>query len=143
MSAIPLGVSNETTLLVSEKFAISFLGNDSARVLATPWLIMHLEMTARNTAKPYLLDGEDTVGTHVNVAHLAATPIGMKARFRAEIIGVDGRKITFRVEAWDDRDKIAEGTHERAVINIAKFAERVQAKKVRLRRPSQRSAGKY
>jgi len=129
MSDIPLGVSGESTLQVSEKFAISFLGNEAARVLATPWLIMHLEITARDTVKPYLLDGEDTVGTQVNVSHLAATPIGATARFRAEILGVDGRKITFRVEAWDDRDKIAEGTHERAVINVAKFAQRVTAKR--------------
>ena len=130
MPGIPLGVCGESTLLVSEKYAISFLGNDSARVLATPWLIMHLEITARDTVKALLLDGEDTVGTQVNVAHLAATPIGMTARFRAEVIGVDGKRITFRVEAWDEKDKIAEGTHERAVINIEKFAARVQGKKL-------------
>ncbi len=129
MPNIPLGVCGESALLVSEKNAISFLGKESARVLATPWLIMQLEMTSRDTVKPHLLDGQDTVGTHVNVAHLAATPIGMRARFRAEIIAVNGRRITFRVEAWDDRDKIAEGTHERAVIDIAKFGERVEAKK--------------
>ena len=61
--------------------AISFLGREDARVLATPWLIMYLEMTSRDTVKSYLLDSEDTVGTQVNVEHLAATPIGMTARF--------------------------------------------------------------
>ncbi len=130
MPDIPVGASSESTLLVSERFAISFLGNDAARVLATPFLIMQLEITARDTAKPHLLDGQDTVGTQVNVSHLAATPIGMTARFRAEIIGVDGRRITFRVEAWDEKEKIAEGTHERAVIDIAKFAARVLAKRL-------------
>jgi fluoroacetyl-CoA thioesterase len=129
MPDIPLGTKGFLQAEVTEENAISFLGADDARVLATPWLIMYLEMTARNAVKTCLLDDEDTVGTQVNVRHLAASPIGSTARFKAEVIRVDGRRVDFRVEAWDDTDKIAEGTHERAVINVARFAERVRNKR--------------
>jgi predicted thioesterase len=73
--------------------------------------------------------GYDTVGTHVNVAHLGASPIGMSVTFTAEVIRVDGRRVEFRVEARDEKEKIGEGTHERAIINIAKFATRLAEKK--------------
>jgi fluoroacetyl-CoA thioesterase len=129
MPDIPIGSSHNFEVLVTKENAISFLGRDDARVLATPWLIMYLEMTSRDMIKPFLLDSEDTVGTQVNVKHLAATPIGMKARFLAEVIGLNGRRVEFRVEAWDEVDKIAEGTHERFIVDVAKFASRVNAKR--------------
>ena len=129
MPQIPLGTKGFSLIQVTDQNAISFLGRDDARVLATPWLIMYLEMTARDAVKPCLLDDEDTVGTQVNVRHLAATPIGAEARFEAEVIRVEGRRVEFRVEAWDATEKIAEGTHERAVIDIGRFAERVQTKR--------------
>ena len=129
MPDIPIGTRNTLSVDVTNDNAISFLGRDDARVLATPWLIMYLEMTSRDAVKPYLLESEDTVGTQVNVSHLAATPIGSTARFSAEVTGVNCRRVDFRVEAWDDRDKIAEGTHQRFVVDIGKFAERARAKK--------------
>src|SRR5438552_1026197 len=129
MAEIPIGAKGASQVLVTSDLAISFLELEEARVLATPWLIMHLEITARDTVKPYLLDGEDTVGTQVNVSHLAATPMGMQASFRAEVLSVTDRRVLFRVEAYDEKEKIAEGTHERFIVNIAKFATRVQAKK--------------
>jgi len=128
MANIPVGTRGEEKLLVTSDVAIDFLGVENARVLATPHLIAHLEMTARNSIKPLLDPGHDSVGTQVNVAHLAATPIGMNVTFRSEVIGVQDRKVTFRVEAFDEQDKIAEGTHERGVVNVAKFATRVAAK---------------
>ena len=128
MPDIPIGTHNSSEILVSDTNAISFLGNDDARVLATPWLIAHLEMTARNAVKPYLLDSEDTVGTQVNIRHLAATPMGMCARFFAEVIAINGQRVEFRVEATDERDKIAEGTHERFIVDVGRFAERLKAK---------------
>jgi predicted thioesterase len=88
-----------------------------------------MEWTCRNTVQPLLEAGYDTVGTHVNVAHLAAAPIGMMVTFTAEVLGVNDRRIQFRVEAWDEKEKIGEGTHERTIINIAKFATRLAAKK--------------
>ena len=70
------------------------------------------------------------MGTHVNVAHLAAAPMGMTVTFRAEVTGVSDRRVQFRVEAWDEKEKIGEGTHERAIINVAKFATRLAQKKL-------------
>jgi predicted thioesterase len=128
MPEIPIGTNASSSIEVTTANATSFLGSDDARVLATPWLIAYLEMTARNAVKPHLLDGEDTVGTQVCVRHLAATPIGSTARFEAEVTRIEGRRIEFRVEAWDETERIAEGTHERAVINVRKFANKVKSK---------------
>jgi fluoroacetyl-CoA thioesterase len=129
MATIPIGAKGERKLLVTTDIAITFLGADGPRVLSTPHMIGFMEMTCRETVLPFLEPGYDTVGTHVNVAHLAAAPMGMSVRFLAEVTQVDGRRIAFRVEAWDEKEKIGEGTHERAIINVAKFATRLAAKK--------------
>jgi predicted thioesterase len=129
MGNIPVGTKGEFQVLVTSEVAISFLGDEGARVLSTPRLIGFMEWTCRNAVLPYLEPGYDTVGTHVNVAHLAATPIGMNVTFTAEVIRVDGRRVEFRVEAHDEKEKVGEGTHERAIINIAKFATRLAEKK--------------
>jgi predicted thioesterase len=129
MANIPIGTSGEEKLLVSNEVAINFLGMEGARVLSTPHMIGFMERTCRDTVLPLLDAGHDTVGTHVNVAHLAAAPMGMTVTFRAEVTGVNERRIEFRVEAWDEKEKIGEGTHERAIINVAKFATRLAAKK--------------
>jgi len=129
MATIPIGTRGEQTLLVTSEVAIDFLGDDGPRVLATPQMIRHMEMTCRNAVLPLLDPGHDTVGTHVNIAHLAAAPLGSVVRFTAEVTGVDGRRIQFRVEASDEKEKIGEGTHERAIINVAKFATRLAEKR--------------
>ena len=128
MAGIPVGATNEERLLVTPEVAIDFLGVEDGRVLSTPHLIGYLEMAARNLIKQHVAETEDSVGVEVHVAHLAATPIGMAVRLRAEVIAVNERRVNCRVEAWDEREKIAEGTHERFVINVARFAARVQAK---------------
>ncbi len=125
---IPLGAVREENLTVTDETAIRFLGLESARVLSTPHLIGFLEMTSRNLIKQFVEAAEDSVGTLVNIRHLAATPIGMHVRLRAEIQSVEGQRVLCKVEAWDARDKVAEGTHERFVINVERFAERVRAK---------------
>jgi len=125
---IPLGVDHEENRVVTEEMAISFLGPGAARVLSTPHLIGFLEMTARNLIKKYVEPGEDSVGTVVNVRHVAATPIGMHIRLRAETVSVEGRRVLCKVDAWDDREKIGEGTHERFVIDVERFGLRVRAK---------------
>ena len=126
--AIAIGTKGEEKRLVTNENAISFLGNEGARVLSTPHMIGLMEWTCRNTVKPLLDEGFDTVGTHVNVAHLGAAPIGMTVTFTAEVIEVSERRVTFRVEAVDEKGKIGEGTHERAIINVAKFAARMAEK---------------
>ena len=125
MANIPIGTKGEERLLVTSEVAIDFLGVENARVLSTPQLIQHLEITARNSIKSLLEDGWDSVGTHVNVAHLAATPMGMNVTFRSEVLSVDGRKVNFKVEAFDEKEQVAAGTHERALVDIARFATRV------------------
>jgi len=129
MSSIPLGLTGREMRSVTTDNAISFLGSEDARVLATPWLIGYLEMTARNVVKPLLLDEEDTVGTHVNIRHLAAAPIGAEVQFEAEVIRIDGRRVEFRVAARSAGELIADGTHERAVVNVSRFAAKAHAKR--------------
>ena len=125
---IPIGTKGESTIVVNDENAISFLGVEGTRVLGTPYLIGHLEMTARDSVKSFLGDAYDTVGARVDVRHLAATPMGMRVTFRSELTGIEDRRLHFKVEAFDEKEKISEGTHERAVIQIAKFASRIQAK---------------
>ena len=128
MPEIPLGTKLEHKLVVGDDVAINFLGQEGARVLATPWMIGWMERTCRDSVLPFLDEGYDTVGTHVDVYHLAATPMGMTVTFTAEVIAVNERRVTFRVEARDEKEKAGEGTHERAIINIARFTSRMQAK---------------
>jgi len=104
------------------------MGIEAARVLATPYVVWNLEMACHNAMKPYMEEGYDSVGTEVNMRHLAATPIGMSVTFRAVVSEVKDRRVRFNVEALDEKEKIAEGTHERYIVNVARFATRVQAK---------------
>jgi fluoroacetyl-CoA thioesterase len=125
---IPIGTTHESTILVTGENAVSFLGVEGARVLGTPYMIGYLEMTARDSVKPFLDEGYDTVGARVDVRHLAATPLGMRVTFRSEVTGVEDRRLHFKVEAFDQQEKIGEGTHERAIINVARFAARLRSK---------------
>ncbi len=125
---IAAGVTREETQKVTSEIAIDFLGIEGARVLSTPNLILGLERTSRNLAFPLLDPGYDTVGTHVNVYHLAATPMGMTVTYRSEVTSVEERRVNFKVEAFDEKQKIAEGTHQRAIVNVARFAAKMQEK---------------
>jgi len=128
VSDIPIGTRHEEKLVVTPDGAIDFMGVKDARLLSTPNMILGLERTSRNAVLPLLDPGHDTVGTHVNVYHLAATPVGMTVTFRTEVISVEDRRVNFKVEAFDEKEKIAEGTHQRFVVNVARFAARVQEK---------------
>jgi fluoroacetyl-CoA thioesterase len=130
MPNIPIGARAERKLLVTSESAITFMGADGPHVLSTPHMIGRMELTSRDAVSPFLEAGFDTVGTHVDVYHLAAAPIGAVVTFTAEVVAVDGRRIQFRVEARDEQEKIGEGTHERAIINVAKFATRLAEKKL-------------
>lgn len=123
------GLVNEITLVVQESDTARAAGGESLPpVLSTPRLIGYLERAANLLLLPHLADGQGSVGTHVDVRHLAATPVGMQTRFRAELLEVDGRRFLFKVEAWDEVDKIAEGLHERFVIDRARYNERLAKK---------------
>jgi fluoroacetyl-CoA thioesterase len=127
--AIEPGLVGELTLTVQDSDTARASGGESLpAVFSTPRLVSLLERTAHRAILPYLGEGQSSVGSLVNIRHLAATPVGMQVRFRAELLEVDGRRLRFKVEAWDELDKIAEGEHERFLIDLARFKERVEKK---------------
>lgn len=129
MADIPIGTKGEFHTVVTSNIATSFLGLEDAQVLSTPHMIGLMEKTCRDAVLSLLDPGYDTVGTHVNVAHLAAAPLGSEVQFRAEVTAVNQRRIEFRVEAATPQEKIGEGAHQRTIINVAKFAAKQAAKK--------------
>jgi fluoroacetyl-CoA thioesterase len=123
------GLVGEFSIIVKESDTARAEGSEKLPlVFSTPRLVGCLERAAHLATLPRLGEGQTGVGTLVNIRHLAATPVGMQARFRAELVAVDGRRLCFKVEAWDEVEKIAEGEHERFIIDIARFNERMSAK---------------
>lgn len=122
------GLSREDTVKVSRDMVIDFLGEEGA-VLATPALVNLMEQTCRVMVKPYLGEDEESLGTRVNAKHLAATPPGMKVTVRASLIRSEGRKLTFSVEAFDEKEKIGEAEHERVVVSKTRFISGLEKKK--------------
>ena len=106
----------------------STVGSGGLDVLATPALIALMEHAARNAVEPHLPADQTTVGVHIDVRHLAASPLGAQVRVRAELIELSGRRLIFRVEAFDAHEKIGEGTHERAIVDPARLLSRASAK---------------
>ena len=117
-----------TVTVVKENTAAAF-GSGDILVFSTPNMIGLMENAALNAVDPSLPEGYNTVGTHLDVRHLAATPIGMQAKATATLVEVSGKKLVFRVEAFDDKDKIGEGTHERYIVNTEKFMKAIDAKR--------------
>jgi fluoroacetyl-CoA thioesterase len=97
-------------------------------VLATPVMIMIMENAALNAMKPYLDAGETALGTRVDISHLAATPAGRTVTGEAEVTRIDGRRIEFAIRALDGAEVIGEGTHERVIIDLARFAQQLKSK---------------
>jgi predicted thioesterase len=129
MHAIPLGARGSFTLVVSqEHLADRFKDAMLPPVLATPVMIMIMENAALNAIKPYFDAGESALGTRIDVLHVAATPVGRTVTGHAEVTGVEGRRIEFKVRAADGDEEIGTGTHQRMVINLARFTERLKAK---------------
>lgn len=126
MSEIQIGAHRVEVVRVDDENAIRFLGLDGARVLSTPHMIGYMERTSRNLVFPMLDTGFDTVGTLVNVAHLGAAPMGAEITFRAEIESVENRRVNFRVSAFHSQGKIGEGTHQRFIINVERFAQKLR-----------------
>ena len=129
MRSIPIGASGSFTLVVAqEHLANRFKDAMLPPVLATPVMIMVMENAALNAIKPYFDAGESALGTRVDVAHLAATPVGRSITGHAQVTRVEGRRIEFTVRATDGNEEIGAGAHERMVIDLARFAERLKAK---------------
>ena len=124
-----VGLAGEQRITVGPGNRISFADHRMPAILATPWLIAHLEYTARDTIAPCLDAHERTVGTFVEVEHLAPAPEGFTVTCRARVIHVAGQVVTFQVDAHDGVDVIARGIHKRSVIDVDRFARRVERKR--------------
>ena len=110
---------------VTKEMSASHIGSGTVLVLATPMMILLMERTCRLSVKPYLEEGEETVGTHVDVYHRAAVPVGRTVRCESEVIEIDRRRIVFKVAVYDGETLVGDGTHERFVINVRKFREKL------------------
>ncbi|MBI5667801.1 MAG: thioesterase family protein [Chloroflexi bacterium] len=128
METIRPGLTGEKTTTVTEALTAQYLGSGGLLVYATPAMIALMEAAAVTAIDHLLPEGQASVGTALNVKHLAATPLSQMVRARAEVTGVDGRQVTFTVQAWDEQELIGEGTHTRFVIDVARFMERVERK---------------
>ncbi len=129
MQPLPAGAKGSFSLVVTpEHLANRFKDAMLPPILATPVMIMIMENAALNALKPYLGAGESALGTRVDVRHLAATPAGRSITGEAEVTKVDGRRIEFTIRARDGDEVIGIGTHERMVIDLARFAERLKAR---------------
>jgi fluoroacetyl-CoA thioesterase len=129
MQSIPDGAKGSFSLVVTpDHLANRFKDATLPPVLATPVMIMVMENAALNAIKPYLDAGESALGTRVEVRHLAATPAGRRVTGEAEVTKVDGRRIEFKIRATDGTEEIGVGTHERMLIDLEKFSERMKAK---------------
>jgi len=128
MDTLKAGLRGNAELVVRDEHTAPRVGSGRVRVLATPVMINLIEAAALEAVERLLPPGHQSLGTVLNVRHIAATPVGMRVTAMAEVLEVAGRTIRFRVEARDERELIGDGTHERVVVNVAKFDQRVQRK---------------
>jgi len=128
MKSLKPGLSAKVEIIVSETNTAAHLGSGSIAVYATPALVALMENAAVRALEGYLPDGQTTVGGQIDVRHLAATPVGMKVRARAELLEVNGRKLTFQVQAWDEEELIGEAKHIRYIVDEDKFMRKVKEK---------------
>lgn len=122
------GLQGTAAITVGEEHTAPSIGSGKVRVLATPVMINLMEAAALDAIEQLLPPGHQSLGTHLNVGHYAATPVGMGLRATAVVTRVDGRAVDFRVEAFDDKERVGDGTHTRVVVNVARFDARVQRK---------------
>lgn len=129
MKGLPkVGTLAEERFMVEPRHAIDFAEGGMPAVLSTPWLIWYLEHAARAAVLPLLELGESTVGTEVQVRHLAATPVGQAVTCTARVLFADNGEVSFQLEAYDERERIARGSHRLRVIRVDRFARRVAQK---------------
>jgi fluoroacetyl-CoA thioesterase len=131
MENLHIGLTGEASTMVTTENTAVRMGSGKAEVFATPAMVALIEEAAIKAADHLLPEGSATVGTHIDVRHVAATPIGLRVRAEARLIQVQGRQLFFRVEAHDEREKIGEGLHERFVIDTNRFLEKAARKAAR------------
>ena len=125
---IPLGMTREETFLIEEQHTAYHIGSGDEKVLGTPWMISFMERVSNRLIAEHLSEGLMSVGIHVDVKHLAATPMNASIRVRAEVLEVIKNRVKLSIAAWDSQEKIGEGTHLRAVVEKERFMSRVMAK---------------
>jgi len=129
MKSLPkVGTLGEERFVVEPRYAIDFAEGGMPAVLSTPWLIWFLEHAARAAVFPLLEQGESTVGMEIQVRHLAPTPVGQTVTCRARVLFADRSEVSFQLEAYDERERIARGSHRLRVIRVDRFAQRVKQK---------------
>jgi fluoroacetyl-CoA thioesterase len=128
VSRITPGLTGTAEIVVGPEHTAPFVGSGRIAVLATPVMINVIEAAALNAIEHLLPAGHQSLGIHLDVSHVAATPVGLQVTATAEVLGVEGRTVTFRVEARDSVEAIGAGTHQRVVVSVARFDERVQRK---------------
>lgn len=128
MESIEAGLEGRADLTVGEQHTAPSIGSGAIHVLGTPVMINLMEAAALNAVEHLLPEGHQSLGIHLDVSHVAATPVGMKVHATAKVTAVDGNRVSFRVEAHDESDLIGEGTHERVVVNVERFDKRVRKK---------------
>jgi fluoroacetyl-CoA thioesterase len=126
--AIQPGLRGELSLVVAEEHTARHLGSGGVRVLATPQMILLIERAGVAAVDPLLPEGYLTVGAHLDVRHLAPTPVGFEVRAVAELVEVDGRRLSFRVTVHDGVELVGDGRHERYIVNLERFGQRVAEK---------------
>jgi predicted thioesterase len=125
---LPAGLTGTAELVVGDQHTAPRVGSGRIRVLATPVMINLIEAAALAAVEQSLPERHQSLGTRLDVTHVAATPVGMRVRATAEVVRVEGRTVHFRVRAEDERELIGEGTHERVVVNLERFDRRVREK---------------
>ena len=125
---LKIGILGHEEMLVTENDSAKVVGSGDLMVFATPKMIALIEKTVAESVKPHLEEGTTSVGTKLDVDHVAATPIGMKVRCESELVEIDGRKLVFNVEAYDEAGLIGKGRHERFIVQSEKFMARTNAK---------------
>lgn len=128
MLDIPVGITATKSLMVTREYTVASRVEGMPEVFATPMMIYLMETTAGDLIGPYLPEGWISVGVHVDVRHLAATPVGATVTATAEITSITDNTITFKVEAHDGVEKIGDGTHTRAAVELARFLKRLSRK---------------
>jgi predicted thioesterase len=128
MDSIHAGATGSVQIVVREEHTAPRVGSGKVHVLATPVMINLIEAAALAAIEHLLPAGHQSLGTRLDVRHIAATPVGMKVSAKAVVESVSGRTVTFRVEARDEKELIGDGMHERVVVNVAKFDARVRRK---------------
>ena len=128
MDELRVGLTGRKELTVEERHTASHHGSGGVPVYATPMMVLAMEEAALSAVDPLLDDGRATVGVSLDVRHLAATPLGMRVTASAELMRIDGRMLTFRVEARDEAELIGEGTHVRAVVDLERFKDKLAKK---------------